>query len=204
MATGTGSKDSPSQRWSHFHAALQLAIQRAAHKWTYEDFSECFELWCKEQPDGANAVFNAVSAHMETEIAKRCDETAEAYAFRENIDILHAVVTEARERRRRAEHGSKDVWRETLQPREAIRARTVPLLISERDKLRAWLKELEEENRGLQAQVVANVRSREGVDAKADVLLGIIDDAYEKWKGVKLDDIESWTVATAETTRSRS
>lgn len=24
----------PSRRWTHFHSAIQLAIQRSAHKWT--------------------------------------------------------------------------------------------------------------------------------------------------------------------------
>ena len=31
----------------------------------YDDFSECFELWCKEEPDGASGVYNTVSLHME-------------------------------------------------------------------------------------------------------------------------------------------
>jgi hypothetical protein len=82
----------PSKRWTQFYAALQLAIQRAAHKWTsvfalfltlakftkhffdlfsYKDFSECFPLWCEEQPNGAEGIFNTVSSFIETHIVVR-------------------------------------------------------------------------------------------------------------------------------------
>jgi len=89
----------PSKRWTQFYAALQLAIQRAARKWTfvlfffystslarrliknvlshdimlsrYKDFSECFPLWCEEQPSGAEGVFNTVSNFIETHIVVR-------------------------------------------------------------------------------------------------------------------------------------
>jgi hypothetical protein len=86
-----------SKRWTQFYAALQLAIQRVAHKWTsvsfrfylargrrsrltptgsfflfrYKDFSECFPLWCEEQPNGAEGVFNTVSSFVETHIVVR-------------------------------------------------------------------------------------------------------------------------------------
>ena len=81
----------PSKRWTQFYAALQLAIQRAAHKWTsvfalfltlaiftnislilsFKDFSECFPLWCEEQPNGAEGIFNTVSSFIETHIVVR-------------------------------------------------------------------------------------------------------------------------------------
>lgn len=85
MVQGTTTTDS--KRWTHFHSALQLAINRAAHKWTwvgtvcvrratvssdrvyrYEDFQECFALWCKEEPHGAEGVFSTLSRHMEDQI----------------------------------------------------------------------------------------------------------------------------------------
>lgn len=63
------------------------------------------------------------------------------------MDILHQVVTEARARRvQRGESGSAagsatgaDTWRADLQPRAAVRARTIPALERERDSLRARL-----------------------------------------------------------------
>ncbi len=61
--------------------------------------------------------------------------------MKENLDKLHAVVTEARTRKQTGYDG-KDVWKEDLQPRAAVRARTVPLLEKERDRLKAQLEEV--------------------------------------------------------------
>ena len=38
---------------------------------SYKDFSECFPLWCEEQPNGAEGVFKAVSSFIETHIIVR-------------------------------------------------------------------------------------------------------------------------------------
>jgi hypothetical protein len=38
---------------------------------SYDDFAECFSLWCEEQPDGADGVFKEISRHMESLIAVR-------------------------------------------------------------------------------------------------------------------------------------
>jgi hypothetical protein len=183
----------PSKRWTQFYAALQLAIQRAAHKWTfvfllpstlphflfhtplalysfsYKDFSECFPLWCEEQPSGAEGVFNTVSSFIETHIVVRpfvlslsshsfilthfpgktnTNKLYEQYDVPKNLDTLHQVVTEARARRQQQQRGEsdatttgggKDIWRADLQPRVAVRAKTVPALEHERDLLRARL-----------------------------------------------------------------
>lgn len=37
----------------------------------YEDFTECFSLWCEEQPDASSSVFNTVAQHMESLITVR-------------------------------------------------------------------------------------------------------------------------------------
>ena len=75
----------------------------------------------------------------------------EEYDVQKNLDTLHRVVTEARERRQRGEQPGagggtgtgtgkkKDLWRADLQPRAAVRAQTVPALERERDALRARL-----------------------------------------------------------------
>lgn len=55
-----------------------------------------------------------------------------------NLDRLHAVVTEARQRKEEGYTG-KDVWKEDLKPDAAVRARIVPLLEEERDRLKAQL-----------------------------------------------------------------
>ena len=69
------------------------------------------------------------------------------YDVQKNVDILHQVVTEARARRQRgdtvagADTGA-DIWRADLQPRPAVRARTIPALERERELLRARLAEV--------------------------------------------------------------
>ena len=61
------------------------------------------------------------------------------FNFRDSINILHAVVSEARARKQRGEIHGKDVWREDLAPRAAVRARTVRVMESEVKRIRAEL-----------------------------------------------------------------
>ncbi|KAI5124238.1 hypothetical protein M0805_005087 [Coniferiporia weirii] len=188
-----------SRRWTHFHSALQLAIQRAAHKWTYEEFAECFELWCKEEPDGASGVYNTISLHMERLITSACDELFVRYNARENIDIMHAVVTEARERQKAGQAPGPDAWRANLEPRTAVRARTVPLLRQEKAALEAQLAELEAENLGLQAQMMENVNAMKANEAEESRRLDLLDELEAKWSSLPIEDIQEWTLRTAET-----
>ncbi|KAI0654078.1 hypothetical protein C8Q70DRAFT_1030866 [Cubamyces menziesii] len=199
----SASTQAGSKRWTYFHSALQLAIQRSAHKWTYEDFAECFSLWCDEQPENAATIFNLVSGRLESSITENCEELFKKYNVKENLDNLHAVVTAARARKQ-AGYDGKDVWREDLQPRAAVRARTIPLLEKERDRLRAELSQLTEENLELQSQMQRNVQAKDDADADAARLLDILDRAFAKWDQLPLDDIQSWTLQTAESAGSKA
>ena len=116
-----------------------------------------------------------------------CEQLLKQYGVRENLDSLHAVVTEARARKQ-AGYNGHDVWREDLSPGAAVRARTVPVLEKERERLRTELQsvrlldvshlfskqsfaQLDTENRRLQSEMQENVRAREEVDAEASQLL---------------------------------
>lgn len=55
----------------------------------------------------------------------------EKYGVRDNIDILHKIVTEAKARK----DVTKDIWREDIQPRNAVYARTIPVLEAETAQL---------------------------------------------------------------------
>ncbi|KAH9857318.1 hypothetical protein C2E23DRAFT_807505 [Lenzites betulinus] len=186
-----------SKRWTYFHSALQLAVQRSAHKWTYEDFAECFSLWCDEQPENAATIFSLISGRLESSITENCEELFKKYNVKENLDNLQAVVSTARARKQTGYDG-KDVWREDLQPRAAVRARTVPLLERERDRLRAELSQLTDENSALQSQMQRNVHAREDADADTAKLLDTLDKALSRWSKLPLDDIQSWALQTAE------
>ncbi|KAH7885834.1 hypothetical protein F5I97DRAFT_1159571 [Phlebopus sp. FC_14] len=187
-----------SRRWTHFHSALQLAINRAAHKWTYEDFQECFSLWCKEEPHGAEGIFNTISRHMEDQIHASCESLFKDFNVKDNINILHAVVTEARARKQRGETNGKDVWRQDLEPRAAVRARTIPVLESEVERLKATLKSLEEENVALFEQTKRNAQQQREADEKTDELLKILDDVYSRWSKLPHDEMGLWTLQAAE------
>jgi len=192
-----------SKRWTQFYAALQLAIQRAAHKWTYKDFSECFPLWCEEQPNGAEGVFNTVSSFIESHIVANTNKLFDQYDVQKNVDIMHQVVTEARARRHRRETATpgtgSDIWRAGLQPRAAVRARTIPTLERERDALRARLAEMEKENMELYQEVQENVGVQNRADAKMAEIFAFFDEIYAKWKELPLEDMQAWTLLTAET-----
>jgi len=106
--------------------------------------------------------------------------------------VLHGVVTEARARRQRGETPGADRWREDLQPREAMRARTIPTLERERDLLRARLAQvrrpkkladrvtliaqMEKENMELYDQVQENVAAQERTDAKTAEMFAFFDE----------------------------
>ena len=80
--------ETESRRWTHFSSALELAIQLASRKWTwvthlfyavpssssayrYDDFCECFSIWCEEHPEGGMGMYNLVKEHMESAIQVR-------------------------------------------------------------------------------------------------------------------------------------
>lgn len=117
--------------------------------------------------------------HRQTDLDKLFKE----YDVQENIDILHTIVNQAKERKAKGDIG-KDVWREGLKPRAAVCARTVPMLEAEAKKLRSTLAavsiflssfryllnsvvditllillQMEDENQRLQAQLEDDVRA---------------------------------------------
>lgn len=71
-------------------------------------------------------------------IQKKCDELLKGFDVEQNLNNLHAVVTEARARKQTGYDG-KDVWSENLHPGAAVRARTIPLLEAEKKRLQAQL-----------------------------------------------------------------
>ncbi|KAI6042061.1 hypothetical protein EDC04DRAFT_3109234 [Pisolithus marmoratus] len=186
------------KRWTHFHFALQLAINRAAHKWTYEDFQDCFALWCKEEPHGAEGIFNTISRHMEDHVHASCERLFKDSNVRENINTLHTVVAEARARKQRGELDRKDLWKEDLDPRAAVRARTVPILQAERERLKETLQKLEEENIALYEETVKNVQNEREARERIQELLKHADEVYSRWHEIPHDEIGLWSMQVAE------
>ncbi|KIL69439.1 hypothetical protein M378DRAFT_21594 [Amanita muscaria Koide BX008] len=188
---------SGSRRWIHFHSALQLAVQRSAHKWTFEDFTECFPSYVEEDRNGASATFNSIADYIEAQNIRDLDKLSKDYNVQENVDTLHRIVLEAKERKASGEV-SKDAWRQDLDPRTAVCARTIPQLESEVQRLRESLVALETENRKLQATVEENTKATDAANQRSKDLLDKLDATHSAWEKLPMDDIETWTAQTAE------
>ncbi|EDR14068.1 uncharacterized protein LACBIDRAFT_305478 [Laccaria bicolor S238N-H82] len=188
---------SGSRRWTHFHSALQLAVQRSAHKWSFEDFSECFPLYVEEDKNGSSATFNSISDYIEAQNFRDLDKLFKDYNVQENIDVLHKLVTDAKERKTHEELG-KDVWKEDLEPRVAVCARTIPILDAEVKRLRERLAKAKDNNSLIQVQLDENVKATDEANACALEILDSLDDVCEEWQKLPLNEVEAWTVQTAE------
>lgn len=100
-------------------------------------------------------------------------------------------MVDAKLRKRKGET-RPDSWREDLHPRAATRARTIPLLERERERLLAELQEvfhrssfssaahiqfqLENQNLELQGEIGSNVRQFEKNEKEAGSLLDVLDE----------------------------
>ncbi|KAF8636426.1 hypothetical protein AX17_003608 [Amanita inopinata Kibby_2008] len=188
---------SGSRRWTHFHSALQLAIQRSAHKWTFEDFAECFPSYVEEDRNGASATFNSIADYIEAQNFRDLDKLFKDYNVQENIDTLHRIVLEAKDRKATGEV-RKDAWKEDLEPRAAVCARTIPILTAEAQRLRESLTTLEEENREMERVLEDDVKTTIAADERSLALLEKLDVICEEWTKLPMDDIEAWTIQTAE------
>ncbi|KDR80566.1 hypothetical protein GALMADRAFT_240879 [Galerina marginata CBS 339.88] len=191
------SNQSGSRRWTHFHSALQLAIQRSAHKWTFEDFAECFPLYVESDKNGSSATFNSISEYIEAQNFRDLDKLFKDYKMRENIDTLHKVVNDAKERKLK-DDAEKDTWKGDLDPKVAVCARTVPVLKSEAARLRAMISQLEEENQELESELQSKVDGTNNANEQVLEILDNLDAVFQSWRDLPHEEIEAWTVQTAE------
>ncbi|KAH9479484.1 hypothetical protein JR316_0008078 [Psilocybe cubensis] len=191
------SSQSGSRRWTHFHSALILAVQRSAHKWTFEDFAECFPLFVESDRNGSSATYNSISEYIETQNLRDLDKLFTDYNVKEKIDVLHKVVIEAKDRKEKGDLG-KDIWKEDLDPRVAVCARTVPVLKSEAARLRKLIAEIEEENRELEAELQEKVKATDDANEQVLKTLDKLDLILQEWKSLPQEEIEAWTAQTVE------
>lgn len=83
------------------------------------------------------------------------------------IDDLHAAVVDAKLRKQKGEV-RPDIWREDLHPRDATRARTVPLLEREKERLFAELQEVASLTSIIRNHSLIPARGRESTVARRD------------------------------------
>lgn len=121
-----------------------------------------------------------------------CEALFKDFNVRENINTLHAVVTEAKNRKQRGEVDRPDLWKGDLDPRAAVRARTIPTLQAEAERLREALKkacmsphrglwahtgrQIEEENVELFEGTQKNVEKEREAAEKTQELTKLVDE----------------------------
>ncbi|KAJ7606123.1 hypothetical protein DFH06DRAFT_1019497 [Mycena polygramma] len=189
-----------SRRWSYFHSALELAIQRSAHKWEFQDFAECFPQYVEEDKDGAMQTFNQVADYIESANKRDLEKLFQEYDLQNNIDILDKMVGEAKTRKASGNIGP-NVWKENLHPHSAVCGRTVPILQAQAKRLQESLAELEAENLTLIADLERKVGDMDDIETRTIRILDKIDETHEAWSEIPMEEMQSWTAQLAETTK---
>ncbi|KAF8216454.1 Nnf1-domain-containing protein [Mycena galopus ATCC 62051] len=188
-----------SRRWSYFHSALELAVQRSAHKWKFEDFAECFPQYVAEDKEGAIQTFNQVADYIEAATKRDFENVFKEYDLQNNIDILDKIVSDAKARKASGKT-SPSVWTANLHPRSAVCGRTIPILEAQADRLRESLAELETENIALASELEGKVGEINGLRSRAIRMLDLFDTTHEAWSNMPMEEIQAWTAQIAETT----
>jgi hypothetical protein len=132
---------------SSYVSLSPLSLPSSLHTQLKSANLPCYPLPFPLSPWRAPPFYSSILPFWGWEHKTNTNKLFEQYDVQKNVDILHQVVTEARARRQRGETGSAvgsgtDTWRADLQPRAAVRARTIPALERERDSLRARLAEV--------------------------------------------------------------
>ncbi|KDQ19025.1 hypothetical protein BOTBODRAFT_63154 [Botryobasidium botryosum FD-172 SS1] len=190
-------RSTTSTRYSRFHSAYVLATKKASSKWTYEDFAQCFPTWAAESSEGVAQIRAQLSQHMREQTLKQADEILQAYNAAAAIDELQTVISAGRARVSTSDKG-KDMWKADLDPKAAARARTVPILKSERDRLLEALREVEAKNVELAKQVEASRNGRISANSKAKDILKALDEAVAEFNNLPVEEMEEWIVETEE------
>ncbi|KAK7012239.1 hypothetical protein R3P38DRAFT_3020048 [Favolaschia claudopus] len=188
-----------SRRWNYFYSALELAIQRSAHKWQFEDFAECFPLYVEEDREGALQTFNQVAEYIEAASKSNLEGIFKEYDLQTNIDILDKIVTDAKARKA-SDNIGPNVWTSNLHPRSAVCGRTIPILQAQAERLRESLAEIEAENVTLVSKLDSQVKEINNLRSRSIQILDNFDETHEAWSSVPMDELQTWTAQIAETT----
>ncbi|KAJ6561085.1 hypothetical protein DFH09DRAFT_502733 [Mycena vulgaris] len=186
-----------SRRWSYFHSALELAIQRSAHKWNFEDFAECFPQYVEQDKDGAFQTFTQVADYIESTSKRDLDDLFNTYDLQNNIDNLDKIVSEAKTRRASGDV-VPNVWRENLHPRSAICGRTIPILEAQAKQLRDSVAKLEAENLMLISELDGKIKDTDDLEARTIHILETVDQTHEAWSNIPMEELQAWTSEVAE------
>ncbi|KIO25831.1 hypothetical protein M407DRAFT_24788, partial [Tulasnella calospora MUT 4182] len=108
-------------------------------------------------------------------------------------------VAEGKARKAAGEPPGKDAWTRVLEPKEAVRARVVPVLRSEKARLEAVLAELETENDKLTDILKANKAKRAEQNTLANQWLDALEEAAAAFSKLPESEAQQWSIETQET-----
>ncbi|KAL1747965.1 hypothetical protein HDZ31DRAFT_30834 [Schizophyllum fasciatum] len=196
-----------SRRWVHFHSALQLAVSRASHRWTFEEFALCFPDFVEQDRDTASQLFNRTSDYIESQISRMIEDICKEHDMQASIDTLHRIVNEAKERDQAlaatARAPPPDVWSSSTTPRNAIAARTVPILRQQRDQLKAMLAEQRAKNAQMLRIVAENRAAAEVADRQVHETMDAIEGVISEFERLPVETLDSWAVTVHEGVQGR-
>ncbi|KAL1676586.1 hypothetical protein EV122DRAFT_291754 [Schizophyllum commune] len=196
-----------SRRWIHFHSALQLAVSRASHKWTFEEFALCFPEFIEQDRDTASQLFNRTSDYIESQISRMVEDICKEHDMQTSIDTLHRIVNEAKERDQAlaatGQPPPPDVWSSSTTPRNAIAARTVPLLRQHRDQLKVMLDEQRARNAQMLRVVAENRAAAEVADRQVHEIMDAIEKVIAEFERLPVETLDSWAVTVHEAVQGR-
>ncbi|TFL05277.1 hypothetical protein BDV98DRAFT_601663 [Pterulicium gracile] len=187
MSSTTVQQDT--KRYKHFSSAIQLAIRRAAHKWTFENFCECFPLWTEESQHAAASLFNSISTFHENDLTKKIEDVFERYHARESLNLLEELIQEAVESKERGEP-PQGTFREHVDPSDTLAAHTLPVVEEANKKLAAKLAELEAENDQLLRELEAEEAQVQQLEALHKARLDRLAKALDAWQERPMNELE--------------
>ncbi|KAJ7066592.1 hypothetical protein C8F01DRAFT_1248589 [Mycena amicta] len=189
-----------SRRWGYFRDALQSATQNVARKWKFQDFAECFPQYAEEDPQGAMQTFDQIAAYIENTNLRDMKPILSEYKAQENIDALDVMVKEAKARKASGNIGP-DISSAKLPPASAAGSKTFPLLQLQAQRLRESLEKIRAENLMLFTDLEKNVEEGNKVKDRVVGIVDKIENAYEAWDKMPMEDVEQWTAQISGATR---
>ncbi|KAG9017946.1 hypothetical protein FRB90_000072 [Tulasnella sp. 427] len=185
-------------RWKHFSTSYKLAAKKISMGWSYDDFAQCIPGWSGAQPLQASDVCKQMSEFIQDSVNEEGDRIFRQYHAAEGIDTLHQVVAEAKARKAAGDAPGQDAWKRVLEPKEAIRARVVPVLRNEKARLEAALAELEAENDQLTDILKINKAKRTEQNALANQWLDALEETASAFGKLSETDVQQWSIEAQE------
>ncbi|KAF8316751.1 hypothetical protein DL93DRAFT_2165882 [Clavulina sp. PMI_390] len=201
-----------SARFVRFHKAFRHAYKQATEKWTEEDLKAAFPKLYKKNPELFQNIRQLAIEQGRTHVEANERQLHASYNTGDAMDRLHKVITEAKERARKAEEeGSevpesssssseaKNTWNATLDPRMVSKAQ-VPLMRAEIERLKKQIAEIEARDEVLEAELRENITAHETTVQEIRGLISNVRDTTEHLAyNIQPEEFVQWALEVDET-----